>query len=99
MIVEHLVTKRVEKGKRRLFFRCHNDDQKPFGGKIEIDLLLLGKPIKKINAYSEPLQPGVYSVFYADVSTIVANSWGSFSWSWGKYAGTGEKSDKFEKVY
>lgn len=99
MKVEHVVTKRVQSGKRRLFFRCHNNGQMPFGGKIEIELAVFGKTISKINAYNEAIAPGFYSNFYADVPTVIAEMWSSFRWSWGSNSGKGDKSKKFEKVY
>lgn len=99
MNVKHLVTKRVEKGKRRLFFQLHNDSQKPFGGKVEVKLLAGIVPVRKISAFADAITPGFYSVFFVDVPTALATLWSSFSWSWGTYEGKGEKSGKFERVY
>jgi len=99
MKIEHLVTKRIQKGQRRLFFHCKNESAKPFGGKIEVKLLAGFVPVKKITAFADAITPGFYSVFYADVPVALSALWTSFSWSWGMYEGEGEKSDKFEKVY
>lgn len=98
MIVEHLITKQVEPGKRRLFFHAYNDSEKPHGGKIEVKLLMGPLELKQINAFSQAVPPDTRSVFWADVPVVVAKTFRSFSWSWGSHQGDGVKSKKFEKL-
>lgn len=101
MNVIHLITKKLKKGERRVFFQIHNDSPQPFKGEIVVQLLFLGVPVFSSQGELREVDAESYGNFYIDVPTPGPH-FTSFSWWWvgtkEHYFGEGVNSGKNEDL-
>lgn len=70
----HLITKKHEPKKRRIFFELHNNtDTQTNAGNLYLDFrTILGLKIKLINVETEEIKPRERYIFYLDVDQYIA---------------------------
>lgn len=99
MNVVHLITKKLKKRERRLFFQVHNDTDQTFKGQIVLQLLFLKMPVFTSQGELHEIAGNCYGNFYIDVPSRGAR-FSKFKWWWvgtkNHYFGDGENSGKKE---
>ncbi|WP_420153554.1 hypothetical protein [Siphonobacter sp.] len=101
MNVIHLITKKLKKGERRVFFQIHNDSKQPFKGQIVLQLLFLGVPVFSSKGEMQEVAGESYGNFYVDVPSQGVR-FTKFKWWWvgskEHYFGEGVNSGKKEDL-
>ena len=103
MEINHLITKKIEKGSRRLFFQLVNDSGQPMKGSVLMDLRwLLGSSFNINIDIEKVINNGEKAFIYFDMPEITAKRWKSMEWVWHdgdkKFQGRTKKVDKFEDL-